>query len=139
MLSAAEFGQLLAAAGVAVDWRQAKAPHQTASIQAVTGSVDKRDEALVNAYGVGGRYFQFLATALPVPPEKFDRLTLAGVAYTIQDVVTKHQRATQNMREPGIIKREGTIHITNVLPICPECGEATRVGFSEVEGSLRTV
>jgi large subunit ribosomal protein L24 len=49
-------------------------------------------------------------------------------------MITKHQRATQNLREPGIIKREGTIHISNVLVLCPECGAPTRVGFAEVEG-----
>ncbi len=49
-------------------------------------------------------------------------------------MITKHQRATQNLREPGIIKREGTIHISNVLPICPECGVPTRVGFAVVDG-----
>ena len=49
-------------------------------------------------------------------------------------MITKHQRATQTLREPGIIKREGTIHISNVLPICPECGVPTRAGFAEVDG-----
>lgn len=49
-------------------------------------------------------------------------------------MITKHQRATQNLREPGIIKREGTIHISNVLPICPECGVSTRVGFAVMDG-----
>ena len=65
---------------------------------------------------------------LVVYPEK-SRIIVENV-----HMMTKHQRATQNLREPGIIKREGTIHISNVLPICPECGEPTRVGFSEVEG-----
>lgn len=48
-------------------------------------------------------------------------------------MITKHQRATQNLREPGIIQREGTIRISNVLPICPECGLPTRVAFTTVE------
>ena len=50
------------------------------------------------------------------------------------NMITKHQRATQSLRQPGIIQREGTIHMSNVLPICPECDEPTRVGFTEVEG-----
>ncbi len=49
-------------------------------------------------------------------------------------MITKHQRATQTMREPGIIKREGSIHISNVLPICPDCNLPTRVGFTVVDG-----
>lgn len=52
-------------------------------------------------------------------------------------MITKHQRPTQTLREPGIIKREGTIHISDVLPICPECGLPTRVGFTMVEGEKK--
>jgi len=58
-----------------------------------------------------------------------DRIIVENV-----NMITKHQRATQSLREPGIIQREGTIHMSNVLPICPECDEPTRVGFTEVEG-----
>ena len=50
-------------------------------------------------------------------------------------MITKHQRATQNLREPGIVQREGTINLTNLLPVCPECDEAARVGFVMVEGN----
>lgn len=49
-------------------------------------------------------------------------------------MITKHQRATQSLKEPGIVKREGTIHMSNVLPLCPECDEPVRVGFTEVDG-----
>jgi large subunit ribosomal protein L24 len=49
-------------------------------------------------------------------------------------MITKHQRATQNLRQPGIIQREGTINMSNLLMICPECDEPTRVGFAEVDG-----
>jgi large subunit ribosomal protein L24 len=63
-----------------------------------------------------------------VYPER-DRLIVENI-----NMITKHQRATQSLREPGIIKREGTIHISNVLPICPECDVPTRVGFSVVDG-----
>jgi large subunit ribosomal protein L24 len=65
---------------------------------------------------------------LTVIPEK-NRIIVENV-----NMITKHQRATQSLRQPGIIQREGTIHMSNVLPICPECDEPTRVGFSEVEG-----
>ena len=49
-------------------------------------------------------------------------------------MITKHQRATQNLRQPGIIQREGTINMSNLLMICPECDEPTRVSFVEVDG-----
>jgi len=52
------------------------------------------------------------------------RLIIKGV-----NIITRHQRPTARQREGGIIEREGTIHISNVLVICPSCDRPTRVGF----------
>jgi len=60
-------------------------------------------------------------------PEK-QRLIVKGV-----HIITRHQRPTARQREGGIIEREGTIHITNVLVICPVCDRPTRVGFEITE------
>jgi len=49
-------------------------------------------------------------------------------------MITKHQRATQNLRQPGIVQREGTINLSNLMTICPECDEPARVGFVNVDG-----
>ena len=68
-----------------------------------------------------------IGRVLAVYPEK-DRIIVERV-----HMITKHQRATQSMREPGIVKREGTIHVSNVMPICPECDEPTRLGFDIVD------
>ena len=68
-----------------------------------------------------------IGRVLAVYPEK-DRIIVERV-----HMITKHQRATQSMREPGIVKREGTIHVSNVMPICPECDEPTRLGFDMVD------
>ncbi len=69
-----------------------------------------------------------IGRVLVVYPER-ERIIVENV-----HMITKHQRATQNLREPGIIKREGSIHISNVLPICPECDAPARIGFAEVDG-----
>jgi len=69
-----------------------------------------------------------IGKVLVVYPEK-NRIIVENVR-----MITKHQRATQTLREPGIVKREGTIHVSNVLPICPECDEATRVALTVVDG-----
>jgi len=50
------------------------------------------------------------------------------------NIQVKHQGRTQQHREPGILEREGPIHISNVLPICPSCDQPTRVGFDTVAG-----
>ena len=69
-----------------------------------------------------------IGRVLAVYPER-DRAIVENV-----HMITKHQRATQNLRQPGIVQREGTINLSNLLPICPECDEPTRVGFAEVDG-----
>ena len=86
--------------------------------------IRKGDRVQVMAGNDRGRIGRVLA----VIPEK-DRIIVENV-----HMITKHQRATQSLRQPGIIQREGTIHISNVLPICPECDEPTRVGFTDVKG-----
>lgn len=57
-----------------------------------------------------------------------DRVLIEGVNY-----VKKHQRQQQTaggMQEGGIIETEAPIHISNVMPVCPSCDEATRVGYT---------
>ncbi len=69
-----------------------------------------------------------IGRVLSVIPER-DRAIVENV-----HMITKHQRATQSLRQPGIVQREGTINLSNLLPICPECDEPTRVGFVDVDG-----
>lgn len=63
-----------------------------------------------------------------------ERLIVKGV-----NIITRHQRPTARQREGGIIEREGTINISNVLVICPACDRPTRIGFrlSETGEKLR--
>jgi len=68
-----------------------------------------------------------IGRVLVVIPEK-NRIVIENV-----NMITKHQRATQNLRQPGIVKREGTVHFSNVLPICPECDAPSRVRFVDVD------
>lgn len=54
-----------------------------------------------------------------------DRIVVQGV-----NLVIKHQRRTGDVRtQTGRIEREASIHISNVMLVCPSCKEATRVGF----------
>lgn len=64
---------------------------------------------------------------LQVDPQA-GRILVRGVNFT-----KRHQRPTARQREGGIIEREGPIHISNVLVICPECDRPTRVGFERDE------
>lgn len=54
----------------------------------------------------------------------------------------KHQRQMQTQGRtvnPGIIEFEGPISISNVMLICPSCGEPTRVGLHRSESGLQRV
>ncbi len=51
------------------------------------------------------------------------------------NMMTKHQRPTQTVRQPGIIEREAPLHESNVAVVCPDCGVPTRVGVAMVEGT----
>jgi large subunit ribosomal protein L24 len=60
---------------------------------------------------------------LKVIPKK-DRVVVEGVNY-----ITKHVRQSQRTVEAGRVEREGSIALSNVLPVCEKCGRGVRVGF----------
>jgi len=52
------------------------------------------------------------------------------------NIVVKHQRPVQAGRgqiQPGRIEFEAPIDWSNVMLVCPQCNEATRVGFRTSE------
>lgn len=44
------------------------------------------------------------------------------------NVVKKHMKARSAVRQAGIVEIEKPIDISNVMLVCPTCGEAVRVG-----------
>jgi large subunit ribosomal protein L24 len=45
------------------------------------------------------------------------------------NMVKRHQRPTQKLRQGGIIEREAPMHVSNVMLVCSKCDKATRVGM----------
>ena len=45
------------------------------------------------------------------------------------NMVKKHQRPTQKLRQGGIIEREGPLALSNVLPVCSRCDKPSRTGM----------
>jgi large subunit ribosomal protein L24 len=45
------------------------------------------------------------------------------------NMIKRHQRPTQKLRQGGIIEREGTISLSNVMLVCTKCDRLTRVGM----------
>ncbi len=59
---------------------------------------------------------------LKVLPKK-NKVIVEGV-----NIVYKHKKPTSQDQQSNIVEQEAPIHISNVLPVCPETGKPTRVG-----------
>jgi large subunit ribosomal protein L24 len=44
------------------------------------------------------------------------------------NMIKKHQRPTQKLRQGGIIEREGPLALSNVLLVCARCDKPARTG-----------
>ncbi len=44
------------------------------------------------------------------------------------NMIKKHQRPTQKLRQGGIIEREGPLALSNVLLVCSRCDRPSRTG-----------
>lgn len=67
---------------------------------------------------------------------KEERVVVSGVR-----LVTRHQKPVQAGRgqvRAGRIQFEAPIHISNVMLVCPQCGEPTRVGFATNASGVKT-
>ncbi len=59
------------------------------------------------------------------------RAVVEGVA-----IRKKHVRRTQDNPKGGVVEKETSIHISNLMVICPKCSKATRVGRKIQDGRL---
>ena len=58
-----------------------------------------------------------------------NRIIVSGV-----NMISRHQKARKAQEKSAIVKKEGTIDVSNVMIVCPVCGKATRVKHKEIEG-----
>ncbi|MDI6713153.1 MAG: 50S ribosomal protein L24 [Anaerosomatales bacterium] len=49
-------------------------------------------------------------------------------------MIKKATRPSQRNPQGGIVEMEGTIHVSNVMLVCPSCGQPTRVARRREEG-----
>ena len=61
-----------------------------------------------------------------------DRVVVAGV-----NIATKHVKNRPGIRQAGIIHVEAPLHISNVMLICPNCSQPTRVGHAFQEDGTK--
>ena len=60
---------------------------------------------------------------------KAERVVVQGRA-----MVIRHTKPRQQGQEGGRIEKEGSIHVSNVMLVCPSCKRPTRVGHKFIEG-----
>jgi large subunit ribosomal protein L24 len=68
--------------------------------------------------------------------KKDNRVVVEGV-----NMLKKHQKAQQAGRQQvqaQILEFEGPINLSNVMLVCPSCGEATRVGYRFKDSGFKT-
>ena len=53
------------------------------------------------------------------------------------NIVKKHMRPSAQSKEGGILEKEGPLHISNVMLVCPKCDKATRLGGSILESGKK--
>ena len=55
------------------------------------------------------------------------------------NIVKKHTKPNPTQTpQGGVIEREAAIDVSNVMLVCPACGQPTRVGFRLLEGGGKT-
>ena len=52
------------------------------------------------------------------------------------NMVTCHIKPRRQGEQGGIVKAEGAMYASKVMPICPKCGKAVRVGHVEKDGKM---
>jgi len=80
--------------------------------------IKKDDIVIVNAgddKGKKGRVLEVIT--------KKGRAIVEGV-----NIISKHTKPNSEHPQGGIIKREASINISNLMVVCPETGLATRIG-----------
>ena len=85
---------------------------------------------------VSGRDKGIRGEVLRVLPKE-SRIVVQGV-----NVRKKHQRQIQTggrTMSPGIIQFEASLHVSNVMFVCPKCNEPTRIGLLREDGEAKRV
>lgn len=80
--------------------------------------IRKNDQVVV----IEGKEKGKTGKVLTVIPEK-QRAIVEKVNF-----IKRHTRPSARQRQGGIIEREGTIHISNLMVVCSKCNKPTRIG-----------
>ncbi len=79
--------------------------------------IKKGDTALV----ITGKEHGKKGRVIAVIPSK-QRVKIEGL-----NIVKRHMKPSRQYSQGGIIEKEGMIHISNVMLVCPKCNKPTRI------------
>lgn len=80
---------------------------------------------------ISGNYRGVSGKVLKVFPKE-RRLIVEGVNF-----IKRHTKPTQKNPQGGIVEREASIDISNVMLICPKCHTRAKVKIGKIEGGKR--
>ena len=60
---------------------------------------------------------------------KTNKVVVKGI-----NIIKKHVKPRRQGEEGGIISVEGAMHVAKVAAVCPKCGKATKIGYSDEKG-----
>ncbi|KPL07805.1 50S ribosomal protein L24 [bacterium SM23_57] len=63
---------------------------------------------------------------------KQNRIVVEGINF-----IKRHTKPNQVNPQGGIIEKEGVIHVSNVMLLCPVTGKPTRIGHKQIKGAKR--
>jgi large subunit ribosomal protein L24 len=64
--------------------------------------------------------------------QKQNRVVIEGI-----NLITRHVKATQGVRQGGRIQQEAPIHVSDVMLICKSCNQPVRVGYRTLDNGSK--
>ena len=80
-----------------------------------------------NVMVISGKYKGKTGKVLQTSPKE-GKVIVEGL-----NMVTKHVKPRRQGEQGGIVKAEGAMYASKVMPVCPKCGKATRVAHRVTE------
>jgi large subunit ribosomal protein L24 len=80
---------------------------------------------------LSGKYSGKTGKVLKVFPDQ-NRLIVEGV-----NIIKKHTKPSQKNQQGGIVEKESSVHVSNVMVIDPKTNEPTRVGYKFLEDGTK--
>jgi large subunit ribosomal protein L24 len=77
---------------------------------------------------ISGNYKGKTGRVIKVLPDK-DRVIVEKI-----QLVKRHSRPRSQQQQGGIIEKEASIHVSNVMLVCPKCGKPSRTHNGTLSG-----